>query len=155
MKRAVVVVLAAASLLALVAPPAAADGRYPGELALLQRLFSPCCYRETLDAHASPIATELQVEIHERLGRGESADAIVASMVARFGEEVLTKPPHTATAFGLFAGTGLFVTVLIVLALRRNRRVPAADDAPTERGIAGEDRQRLQDRLEDELGTLD
>jgi cytochrome c-type biogenesis protein CcmH len=155
MKRASVTLFAVASLMACAVPSVVADELRPGERDLLQRLFSPCCYRETLDVHSSPIADELRVEIHQRLSRGDSADTIVASMVARFGAQILTRPPRTATSFGLFAGAGVFVALLIVLALHRNHRLLVAGRAPAERGLVGEDRQHLEDRLDDELGALD
>jgi len=118
-------------------------------------LFSPCCYRETLDAHASPIADELRIEIHARLGRGETPDGILADMVSRFGEDVLTRPPRTLTAAALFAGAALFVTALIGFALRRSRRdLPPRRD-PIDLGLPTDEARELEDRLVDELRALD
>jgi len=137
------------------ATPSRADGPYPGERDLLQRLFSPCCYRETLDVHASPIADELRIEIHERLGRGETPDSILADMVSHYGEDVLTKPPRTLTAVALFGGAALFVTALISFALHRSRRDPPPGRAPLDLGFAKGEAPDLEDRLADELSALD
>ena len=141
---------------ALVGPAAARAGDpRAAERDLLQRLFSPCCYRETLDVHVSPIAEEVRMDIRARLARGEPPDAIVAGMVARFGEAVLAKPPRTATALGLFAGTGLLVTVVLGLALRRTRRVAAAALPLAEPVVSEDHRRHLEGRLQDELEALD
>jgi len=144
-------------LLMLLASPAPlrADEPHPGEHELLQRLFSPCCYRETLDVHSSPLADELRIEIHERLGRGESPDGILADMVSRYGDDVLTKPPRTLTAVALFAGAALFVTGLIAFALRHARRTPPAPVPPFGLGLPPEQERQLEDRLADELSALD
>jgi len=139
-----------------IAAPVRADGPLPGEHDLLQRLFSPCCYRETLDVHASPIADELRIEIHKRLGRGETPDGILADMVSRYGDDVLTKPPRTVTAVALFAGAGFLVTLLIGAALRRGRRASAAPPAaPVILPPSTDEERRIEDRLADELGALD
>lgn len=89
----------------------------PGEAALEGRLFAPCCWTQTLYQHASPLASELREEIHDRLVSGESPDAIEADLAARHGERIRTVPrgrdPRSmatailgllvlATAFGLF-----------------------------------------------------
>ncbi|HVZ89251.1 MAG TPA: cytochrome c-type biogenesis protein CcmH [Polyangia bacterium] len=121
----------------------------------LQRLFSPCCYRETLDVHSSPIADELRIEIHERLGRGESPDGVLADMVSRYGDDVLTKPPRTLTALALFAGAALFVTGLIAFALRHARRTPPPPVPPSGLGLPPEEERQLEDRLADELSALE
>jgi len=136
------------------AAPLGADGLHPGERDLLQRLFSPCCYRETLDVHPSPIADELRIEIHQRFGRGEAADSIVADMVSRYGEAVLTKPPRTATAVAIFSGTALLVTLVIGLALRQRGDGPVSAP-PTRRGPPSDEDRQLEDRLADELSALD
>jgi cytochrome c-type biogenesis protein CcmH len=138
------------------APAPAAEGQaLPGERALLQRLFSPCCYRETLDVHESPVADELRLEIHGRLARGEPSDAIVADMVARYGDDVLTRPPRAMTALGLFAGAGGLVALLVAFALRRGRVGAAPRLHPGDLEQPAGERLRLEERLEDELAALD
>jgi len=149
------IVLGALLILLGRAAPSRADGPLPGERDLLQRLFSPCCYRETLDVHASPIADELRIEIHERLGRGETPDAILAEMVSHYGEAVLTRPPRTLTAVTLFGGAALFVTALIGFALRRSRRDPPPARPPVDLAFPKGEAPDLEDRLADELSALD
>lgn len=137
------------------AAPLRAEGLHPGERDLLQRLFSPCCYRETLDVHPSPIADELRIEIHQRLGEGEPPDSIVADMVSRYGAAVVTKPPRTVTAIALFSGAALFVSVCIGFALRRPRGGAPVPVVPRGRGPATDADRQLEDRLADELSALE
>lgn len=138
------------------AAPLHADEPHPGEHDLLQRIFSPCCYRETLDVHGSPIADELRIEIHQRLGRGETPDGILADMVRRYGDDVLTKPPRTLTAVALFAGAASFVTALTAFAFRHSRRDPApARVSSLDLGLPSEETRQLEDRLADALSALD
>jgi cytochrome c-type biogenesis protein CcmH/NrfF len=83
------------------------------------------------------------------------ADSIVADMVSRYGDAVLTKPPRTITAVALVAGAALFVTVIIGLALRPPRGGAPAPAPPTGRGPPTDDDRQLEDRLADELSALD
>jgi cytochrome c-type biogenesis protein CcmH len=128
----------------------------PGERELWQRIFAPCCYRETLDMHASPTADELKFEIHGRLERGETPDAITAELVRRFGDRILTRPPPMGTALALFAGAGLAVATLVAVALRRTgRRAPPPEPARPRLADSPGERQRLEDRLADEIEAFD
>jgi cytochrome c-type biogenesis protein CcmH len=117
-----------------------------------QRVYSPCCYRETLDMHISPLSSELRIEIHERVTKGETPDAIIQDLVRRYGPQVLTSPPRRWTSFWLFVGPGLLSAGLLVLALRASRRgdIATKEDRP----LAWKDPE-LEDRLTDELADLD
>ena len=132
---------------------AAADG--VAEKAVFQRLFSPCCYRETLDVHVSPISEELRMEIRDRLKRGEAADSIVDDMVRRYGDEVLVRPPGRALTWLMFCGSGLLAGGLVGFALWRSRRAAGPATASRGRPALDDDERRLSDALEDELAALD
>src|SRR3954469_25467986 len=56
------------------------------------RIMAPCCWNQTIDIHGSEPAYELRREIRKRLKAGESADAIEASFVTRFGPKILAVP---------------------------------------------------------------
>ena len=138
----------------LAAGPAAHAAEPDSAEALFQRLFSPCCYRETLDMHASPIADELRLEIRERVRRGEPSDAILADMVKRYGPEVLTRPPGKGLAVTLFAGAGVLVAALIALAARGAKRAgPLRATRPAAATTRGDD--ELVDQLDDEIAALE
>ena len=142
-----------AVLLAFDCHAAATDGA--AEKAVFQRLFAPCCYRETLDMHVSPISEELRLEIRARLGRGEAADAIVADMARRYGEEVLVRPPGRALTLAIFCGAGALAGLLVGLALWHSRRAANPTSHSGARPPLADDDPRLSDALEDELAALE
>ncbi len=122
------------------------------------RLIAPCCWNQTLDIHDSPIASELRVEIAERLERGEPSLAIEDDMARRYGERIRAVPrardPRQSMALGLVAAMTLALLSLLLLARRWTRRRyedPHADDAR----LAGELRAEYDARLDRELAQVD
>lgn len=67
-------------------------GYVEGASRLEGRIIAPCCWNQTIDIHGSEPSYELRREIRKRLKAGESADAIEASLVARFGPKILAVP---------------------------------------------------------------
>jgi cytochrome c-type biogenesis protein CcmH len=130
------------------------QGYVPGASALEGRIMAPCCWQQTIDIHGSEIANDLRREIRKRLRAGESADAIQASLVARYGEKILAVPPGsplktlaTLLALGMVgAGAG----ALLMLKRWRGRTLaPAGGPTP------GKADAQLDARLDDELRALD
>lgn len=107
-------------------PPAAA-------VELEGRLMAPCCWKQTLDVHASPSADQLRREIRTRVAAGESVDAIEADLVARHGEKLRALPRAgfmTPYGVGLTVIAALALVILVALGRRR------VDDAPPDVGAA-------------------
>lgn len=147
MKRAVVAWLVALALVFFVSDVLA----QPGAAALEARLYAPCCYGGTLDAHESELARNLRAEIEGRLASGESSEAIQADFVARFGERVIaarSDKPIRAMGLSLLA---VLVAAAIGLGflLRRWTRRPTAG-APV-----SSTPQPFDDRIDAELAELD
>ncbi|WP_170319812.1 cytochrome c-type biogenesis protein [Polyangium spumosum] len=125
----------------------------PGERALVGRLVAPCCWQQTLDVHAGPMADALRAEVRRRLWAGEAAEVIEADFTARYGPRVRAVPdgnPIVGVALGLvvlsfFAAGGLFVVV------RRWRRAAGtgASAPPSEAA-----RDAYDERLDDELRAM-
>src|SRR5450432_1715942 len=65
------------------------QGDVPGASAIEGRLMAPCCWTQTIDIHDSEIALSMRHEIRRRLRNGESADAIQASFVERYGPKIM------------------------------------------------------------------
>jgi cytochrome c-type biogenesis protein CcmH len=65
------------------------QGDVPGASAIEGRLMAPCCWTQTIDIHGSPISLAMRHEIRRRLRNGESAEAIQASFVERYGPKIL------------------------------------------------------------------
>jgi cytochrome c-type biogenesis protein CcmH len=153
MRPASVLTLALLVTSALGARTSAAD---TSEKTIFQSLFSPCCYRETLDVHVSPVSEQLRMEIRDRLGRHETVDAIVADMAMRYGDQILVRPPGRALTLVLFCGAGVLASGLVGFAFRRARRAVDTETplVPFETSRAGDDT-HLSDALEDELSALE
>jgi cytochrome c-type biogenesis protein CcmH len=138
------------------AVPAEDDGAYvPGASAIEGRIMAPCCWQQTIDIHASEVSSELRREIRQRLRKGETADAIEASLVQRYGQRILAVPPGSPLkkiALGLSvlliaAGIG---AVFLLRRWQRQSGAPAkgSSDAPAKRD-------EWDDRLDEELGKLE
>jgi cytochrome c-type biogenesis protein CcmH len=62
----------------------------------LERLFSkfmaPCCWRENLLVHSSPLADELRAEIRKQVAEGKSDEQIKSHFLFRFTSRILAMP---------------------------------------------------------------
>ncbi|MCU0686220.1 MAG: cytochrome c-type biogenesis protein CcmH [Polyangiaceae bacterium] len=134
------------------------DGpRTPEETWLEGRLRAPCCWVQTLDVHASPLADELRREVRRRLRAGESADAIEGDFAARFGERVRAVPkgsdPRTALALVSVAALVLALAAAgrAMRAWLRRGRLAAA---PRREAVTAPDDAAYEARLDAELRAL-
>jgi cytochrome c-type biogenesis protein CcmH len=127
----------------------------PGERELLGRLVAPCCWNQTLDIHGGAAPDRLRAEIRARLHAGESAEAIEADFVKRYGPEVKAHSNSSGLAWTSIAVVGLaFVAALFLIAtvrrwLRSGRR--SAVPAP----VAKDQPDAWDARIDDELRALD
>jgi len=134
----------------------------PGERAIQGRLIAPCCWNQTLDSHESPLADQLRAEIRTRLRGGESAAAIEADIVSRYGDRVRAVPHNhdTRGSVPLMVGAAMLASVLLLarLALRWVRRgnAPAPEAAaPAQSAADARTRDDYDARVDDELARLD
>lgn len=117
-----------------------------------QRIFaqvmSPYCPGKVLADCTSSSAAELRAEIRNRLETGESADAILNDLYARFGEEIRPAPPANSGWGRLLRLVPLVVFLLSLAGIVRymSRKRPSHRLETS----AGVDRD-LERRLEDEL----
>lgn len=135
---------------------------------LQRRLIAPCCWRETLDIHTSPTATELRHEIRSRLQAGESSLAIERSLVDRYGPKLRATLPDNLGYWlcALVVASGLFaVRWLRIQELQRTAKSARPTRSPLHAQVApGVDsslpplsapaRQRLEERLDDDLTLM-
>jgi len=133
------------------------QGYVPGASALEGRIMAPCCWAQTIDIHGSEIANDLRREIRKRLRGGESADAIEASLVNRYGTKILAVPPGSplktlATLLALGMGGAGAAAFVMLRRWRERTPTPApAGGAPLK--AAGD--AQLDARLDAELRALD
>jgi cytochrome c-type biogenesis protein CcmH len=128
----------------------------PGASRLEGRIMAPCCWNQTIDIHGSEPSYELRREIRRRLKAGESADAIEASFVQRYGAKILAVPDSSplgglatilAVTFGGVGVAGYFM-------LKRWSRKPGAAPSPGKKGDAEPKRDALDERLDRELSEI-
>lgn len=74
--------------------------------ALERRLMAPCCWRETLDVHSSPVSSQLRAEIRDRVSKGDSPQQIEHDLVARFGPRISAELPETLGFWLVLAACG-------------------------------------------------
>lgn len=110
-------------------------------------LRCPVCQGENIDESNAPVARDLRLVVRERLTAGDSDDAVLDFVVARFGEFVLFQPRVEGANLILWAaGPAMLLLGLGAagLYLRGRRAV-----APTSAGLSDAERARLDDILKD------
>ncbi len=139
------------ALLCHLAPPAFAGEAQPMAddpalearvMAVSAELRCLVCQNQTIaDSHAA-LAVDLRQQVREMLRRGESEDAVVAYMTARYGDFVRYRPPLRPATWLLWFGPALLLalglaTLALVLRRRARRRPedfePDPDDEPDTR----------------------
>lgn len=97
---------------------------------LAEDLRCVVCQNESLAESRASLALDLREEIREMMRTGMSDDAVVASLVARYGDFVLYRPPVKPLTYVLWGGPPAFLLLGIALALatlhrRRTLRTPS------------------------------
>ena len=146
-----------ASRPALAGPPG--DGQtaiVAGETAIESRLLAPCCWKGTLDAHESEMASALRAEIRQRLRAGEAPAAIEDDLVRRHGERMraVDGAADTRGAIPILAGIVALLAGVGVLAWMR-ARVARAGKGRAAAATAPGAPDLWDERLDDELRRLD
>ncbi len=145
------------------APIANIGDKVPGAERLEGRLLAPCCWAQTLDIHGSEIANALRREIRRRLKAGETADAIEASLVARYGERIRAVPdrvPLDKMGGVGWLGVALAAAFIGVVLWRWRRRGAVLDAGYDSKGELStkpnpDVSEASDDRLDSELHRLD
>ena len=101
---------------------------------LAEDLRCVVCQNESLAESRASLALDLREEIREMMRAGLSDDAVVESLVARYGDFVLYRPPVKPLTYVLWGGPLAFLLLGIALALttlhRRRTLRPQADVSP-------------------------
>jgi len=105
------------------------------------------CQNQSIDDSDAPLARDLRLLVRERLKAGDSDQAIVDFVVARYGEFVLLKPRLSAhTAILWFATPLVLAGALLLVWLAYRRRTAAAQGL---KPLSASERRKLK-RLLDE-----
>lgn len=118
---------------------------------LEHRLLAPCCWRQSLAEHDSPLATTLRAEIESRLQDGASPQAIEHSFVERYGPRVLALGPGRDPRWliGVLLGAAVAGGALVLVVVGRRKPPLSTRSTPVEGDTA------YEERLEDELAYVD
>jgi cytochrome c-type biogenesis protein CcmH len=122
--------------------------------AVERRVLAPCCRRQTLEDHESPIAQALRTEIRRRIDGGEQPAAIEDDLVRRYGEDVRAMPRgrDLRPVLGIGVGAVLLLGGLVIVWFMRRRRAVASAAVPAAGAAADPG---YEDRLDDELLFVD
>ena len=137
------------------------QGNVPGASAIEGRLMAPCCWTQTIDIHDSEIALSMRHEIRRRLRNGESADAIQASFVERYGPKIMAVQENSQLK-NVFIGLsvamgGAGVAAALMLGRWRKQSAPKPSDKGGKGEASGTEppRDEWDDKLDRELEDLD
>lgn len=90
-------------------------------------LRCPVCRNESIDESNAAVARDLRLMVRERLVAGDTDAAVIAAVVARFGEFILLKPDATGANLVLWlAPLGLLVAGIAVAMTAQRRRIAVA-----------------------------
>jgi cytochrome c-type biogenesis protein CcmH len=92
--------------------------------ALSAELRCLVCQNESIDDSEAPLARDIRLLIRERIGQGESNDAVRAYLVSRYGDFILLKPPFKLETLLLWLSPVLTLGLGVAAALFGRRRAP-------------------------------
>ena len=93
------------------------------------------CQNQSIDDSDADLAHDIRVLVRERIAAGDSDEAVIRFLVARYGDFILLKPPVNAETILLWAipfATLALGAVAVVAASRRRRRGSSPAVALTE-----------------------
>ena len=134
------------------------QGNVPGASAIEGRLMAPCCWTQTIDIHDSPVSLSMRHEIRRRLRNGETAEAIQASFVERYGPKIMAvqEGSHLKSVFvGLsvvMGGAGVAAAMMIG---RWRKQSAPKDGSKPEKEAPEPARDQWDEKLDAELKDLD
>lgn len=93
-----------------------------------KRLRCLVCQNQSIDDSNAGLARDLRVLVRKRLTAGDSDQAVIAFVVARYGDFVLLRPPVKPVTYVLWFGPALILLLagLGAAAFLRGRRAAAA-----------------------------
>lgn len=106
------------------------------------------CRNESIDESNADLARDLRIVLRERLVAGDSDEAAVDFIVARYGEYVLLRPTLTGSNLLLYAAGPLMLILAGGIGYAYLRRRATAT-APQEAALSADEQERLRRILEE------
>ena len=91
-------------------------------------LRCPVCRNESIDESHAEVARDIRLYVRDRLVAGDSDDAVVAAVVARYGEYVRLRPTADGANLILWLAAPVMAALGLVIGWRATRR--RVTDAP-------------------------
>jgi cytochrome c-type biogenesis protein CcmH len=85
------------------------------------------CQNQSIDDSDAPLARDIRLLIRDRIGKGESNEAVRSFLVSRYGDFILLKPPLKIETLLLWGGVPLALATgafALWLAARRRQGAP-------------------------------
>ena len=105
------------------------------------------CQNQSIDDSDAPLARDIRLLIRERIGKGESNDAVRGFLVSRYGDFILLKPPFKPETLLLWLSAPLTLAAGLVAMFYARRRAPTATPA-----LSAEEEARLAALTKAETG---
>lgn len=109
--------------------------------AITRELRCLVCQNQSIEDSNAPLARDLRRLVRQRLAAGDSDSAVIAYVVARYGDFVLLRPPVKPVTWLLWFGPGVLLVVAGSFLLIRAKRKRAAPLTPAP--LSEEERQQL------------
>jgi cytochrome c-type biogenesis protein CcmH len=106
------------------------------------------CQNQSIDESNAPLAKDLRLLVRERLTAGDSDDAVLDFIVARYGSFVLLKPPLGPETILLWTAPLVLLLGIGAGILLRLRHRGESDAAPA-RALTPEESEKLRKVLKD------
>jgi cytochrome c-type biogenesis protein CcmH len=106
------------------------------------------CQNQSIDESNAPLAKDLRLLVRERLTAGDSDDAVLDFIVARYGSFVLLKPPLGPETILLWTAPLVLLLGIGAGILLRLRQRGESDTAPA-RALTSEESEKLRKVLKD------
>lgn len=109
-----------------------------------QTLRCVVCQNQSIDDSNAPLAHDLRVLVRDRLKAGDSDDAALGFIVARYGNFVLLKPPVQGNTLLLWFGPLIFLLIAAALFRQFMRTHDGVQASATDTGLTQDERRRLE-----------
>ena len=109
------------------------------------------CQNQSIDDSDAPLARDLRILVRERITAGDDDKAVVAFVVARYGDFVLLKPPLNAHTLLLWGAPFLILLAGAAFVWRRGGQ-RAGEESAAPAPLTEEEQRRVEGLLREEQG---
>ena len=110
---------------------------------LSKQLRCLVCQNQSIDDSDADLAKDLRREVRTQLVAGQTDDAILSDLRAKFGDYVLLAPPLARDTMALWLAPVGFILLGIAITLGMRRRAVPGDSANNNNSISSTDRTRI------------